>query len=795
MIQVNNFKGLYTNVDDILRPADFCVDSNGVMFKGQLVEYVDDLSKLGFNKVNNILFEDEVIFENKGEELKKKIQVYISNLNELVVSDGKKRLVILSNFAYNKYISIKEIANQLHIYYDKDIYTVYLDDNKKEIDFYSHSNILFDVKLSLVSPKDYKDTEVLKEYYMKFYTNNNKERIQFVRVIQEGDKFKFVEGNATIKLRTYSNQYYNFFVNAISKEKRIGIELIDKKVEQRNIYKYYYRIWYNTFEDREIKNNFYYTEIVVGNNIKYESEFANENEIKTILENIKNFSGAILYTFKNNKAGNHIILQNVQATEEYKYEASQGNNHTWVATHYVAESELSYSDKYVMYKYNQVFNEYFSKYFDSGEVQSNYQNTWRRVDWITLYMPVSYVNELPKIVIPFFKPIKVKVSVSLIDGSEYIIKDQYFHIRYTGKIFKDGTLEYDKGKILQIEILELPSYVKNVSVYFSEYFDITALSKLEELDEKQFSKYYLGKVYDKEGIYTIDSQNIVGTLIDQSIGINEKDYELVRDIDDYVFLNNIVIAYKCNNLYYSAIGNRVLIYNLYKKRTILYNENIRKVIPNGNNRIYVVCDNYTELLELNQVQGEIIFTTLFTYDIGTNNKNYVTSILNSPVLYFNKNIYILSQQINEISEPIKDLLNNVKYVLSDNALKNIYVVTDDYLLVYNLDYKTWNKFNAKIYFVRDYGRIKQTEYIYKNDVYVLYRSGYGLVNFDKVITNIEGVELDRKIYELPIGQVVEYKVVNKIMSHIIYIKTFRRLYDNSRILKEGDREDKNAVTD
>ena len=133
---------------------------------------------------------------------------------------------------------------------------------------------------------------------MKFYTNNNKERIQFVRVIQEGDKFKFVEGNATIKLRIYSNQYYNFFVNAISKENRIGIARIDEKVE-RGIQRYYYRIWFNTFEDREIKNNFYYTKIVVGNHIKYESEFANENEIKTILENIKNFSGAILFTFKN----------------------------------------------------------------------------------------------------------------------------------------------------------------------------------------------------------------------------------------------------------------------------------------------------------------------------------------------------------------------------------------------------------------------------------------------------------------------------------------------------------------
>lgn len=467
-LDIQEFKGLFTNIDDTTRSLSFCSDCNKVLFKGSYVEIQNNHNLYKEHKIYKLDRCPFPIYDTYKENIDIDIKLVLNNGDLIVVYRGKAYKIANNIIDYNAHpykglvlVCIKNIYNitsniVIYNYFDgeKNIPKWYVLEDRLGKDYGESNYGINEKRTSLAAGTTYFNNGL----FIRLPHDLNHGAVYFIEI--DNYEIKKLEVNKTIKIPIYDvtgkktgektividTLEYIYLDTPISNNSKIHIDRIDGSTKSP-----YYSIFY--------KNEFPYHSIFYTNNkenVTYEDFVTGDLPI----DPNRIFKEDLLHNgiFTVDNVWHGII--DVRGRKNYQ------------------EISLPYSNYFVNITQAPEHKEFFEylkkrvKYHPKMPVKSE-DYYWSDLAIPQLYTRrVSKKNDLIYDYRPFHRPFVLIKTYTLIDNTEYIVDVKHFSIT-TKKLYADMTaVMHEIGKSLYIDVQirdDFPIDIIKINYYIAMY--------------------------------------------------------------------------------------------------------------------------------------------------------------------------------------------------------------------------------------------------------------------------------------------------------------------------------------
>jgi|GEM_PF-6887239 len=457
-LDIQEFKGLFTNIDDTTRSLSFCSDCNKVLFKGPYVEIQNNHNLYKEQKIYKLDRCPFPIYDTYKENIDIDIKLVLNN-GDLIVVDGRKAYKIANNIIdYNAHpykglvlVCIKNIYNitsniVIYNYFDgeKNIPRWYVLEDRLGKDYGESNYGINEKRISLAAGTTYFDNGL----FIRLPYDLNHGAVYFIEI--DNYEIKKLEVKKTIITPIYDGTgrkkdeittvfetvEYIYLDTPISNNSKINIDRFDNSTAIP-----YHSIFYTnnkenvTFEDLVTKNLPIDPDKIFKEDLLHNGIFTVDNvwhgiiDVKGRSKNYQEISLPYSNYFVN-------ITQAPEHKEFFEYLKKR--------VKYRAKMPVKHEDYY-----------------------------WSDLAIPQLYTRrVSKKNDLIYDYRPFHRPFVLIKTYTLIDNTEYIVDVKHFSIT-TKKLYADTTaVMHEIGKSLYIDVQigdDFPIDIIKINYYIAMY--------------------------------------------------------------------------------------------------------------------------------------------------------------------------------------------------------------------------------------------------------------------------------------------------------------------------------------
>ena len=458
-LDIQEFKGLFTNIDDTTRNLSFCSDCNKVLFKGSYVEIQNNHNLYKEQKIYKLDRCPFPIYDTYKENIDIDIKLVLYN-GDLIVVDGREAYKIANNIIdYNAHpykglvlVCIKNIYNitsniVIYNYFDgeKNIPKWYVLEDRLGKDYGESNYGINEKRISLAAETTYFDNGL----FIRLPLNLDHGRVYFIEI--DNYEIKKLEGiNITIPQYnvageeigkiTIKSVEYIYLDTPISNNSKINIDRIVNSLTRP------YQLPYHSIYYTNKKENVTFEDLVTKNLPIEPNKIFKEDLLHNGIFIVKN------------------VYEGLVDIRKYS------NNYQ--------EISLPYSNYFVNITQapeHKKFFEYLKKrvkYRDKMPVKHE-DYYWSDLAIPQLYTRrVSKKNDLIYDYRPFHRPFVLIKTYTLIDNTEYIVDVKHFSIT-TKKLYADTTaVMHEIGKSLYIDVQigdDFPIDIIKINYYIAMY--------------------------------------------------------------------------------------------------------------------------------------------------------------------------------------------------------------------------------------------------------------------------------------------------------------------------------------
>ncbi len=457
-LDIQEFKGLFTNVDDTARSLSFCSDCNKVLFKGSYVEIQNNHNLYKEQKIYKLDRCPFPIYDTYKGNIDIDIKLVLDN-GDLIVVYGREAYKIANNIIdYNAHsykglvlVCIKNIHNitsniVIYNYFDgeKNIPKWYVLEDRLGKDYGESNYGINEKRTSLAAGTTYFDIGL----FIRLPHDLNHGAVYFIEI--DNYEIKKLEVNKTIKTPIYDG----------TGRKKDEITTVFETVEY-------------IYLDTPISNNskIHIDRIDGSTALPYHSIFYTNNKENVTYEDLvtKNLPIDPDKKFKEDLLHNGIFTVN-NVWHGLIDVKGRSNNYQ--------EISLPYSNYFVNITQAPGHKEFFEYLKRHVKYRANMPVKNEDFYWSDLAIPqlytrrVSKKNDLIYDYRPFHRPFVLIKTYTLIDNTEYIVDVKHFSIT-TKKLYADTTaVMHEIGKSLYIDVQigdDFPIDIIKINYYIAMY--------------------------------------------------------------------------------------------------------------------------------------------------------------------------------------------------------------------------------------------------------------------------------------------------------------------------------------